>query len=127
MDDIEVDKLQPIFDKIYKLLLEKKALDEYQYFDNTLLVLVDGTHYHNSQKIYCPQYQTKQKKDKDGNKYIEYYHSAVTPIIAHPKHKTVLPLLPEMISNKDGEAKQDCEINATKRWLEKEHLLAKLH
>ena len=113
-----------MFDKIYKLLLEKKGLDEYQYFENTLLILLDGTHYHNSQKIHCPLCQTKQKKDKDGNEYTEYYHSAITPIVAHPEYNRVLPLLPEMISNKDGEIKQDCEINATKRWLAKEHLLS---
>jgi hypothetical protein len=127
LDDIGVDKLQPIFDKIYKLLLEKKELDKYQYFDNTIMILLDGTHYHNSQKIHCPLCQTKQKKDKDGNKYTEYYHSAITPIVAHPKFSTILPLLPEMISNKDGDAKQDCEINATKRWLAKDHLLSQYY
>lgn len=127
LDDIGVDKLQAIFDKIYKLLLEKKVLDEYQYFENTLMVLLDGTHYHNSQKIHCSQCQSKHKKDKDGNEYIEYYHSAITPIIAHPNAKMVLPLLPEMMSNNDGEEKQDCEINATKRWLEKDHLLSQYY
>jgi hypothetical protein len=127
LDDIGVDKLQPIFDKIYKLLLEKKELDKYQYFDNTIMILLDGTHYHNSQKIHCPLCQTKQKKDKDGNEYTEYYHSAITPIVAHPKFSTILPLLPEMISNKDGDVKQDCEINATKRWLAKDHLLSQYY
>jgi len=127
LDDIGVDKLQPIFDKIYKLLLENKELDKYQYFDNTIMILLDGTHYHNSQKIHCPLCQTKCKKDKDGNEYIEYYHSAITPIVEHPRLSTILPLLPEMISNKDGDIKQDCEINATKRWLERDHQLSKYY
>ena len=127
LDNIGVDKLQPIFDKIYKLLLEKKELDKYQYFDNTIMILLDGTHYHNSQKIHCPLCQTKHRKDKDGNEYTEYYHSAITPIVAHPKFSTILPLLPEMISNKDGDIKQDCEINATKRWLAKDHLLSQYY
>lgn len=125
LDGIEVDKLQPIFDNIYKLLLEKKVLDEYQYFDKTLMILLDGTYYHTSQKIHCELCQTRSKKDKEGNEYVEYYHSAITPIIAHPKSKQILPLLPEMIYNEDGSKKQDCEINASKRWLEKDHLLAK--
>jgi hypothetical protein len=30
-----------------------------------------------------------------------------------------------VISNKDGEDKQDCEINASKRWLDREHIIAK--
>jgi len=125
LDDIGVDKLQTVFDKIYKLLLEKKTLESYQYFDKTLMVLLDGTYYHSSQKIHCSQCQSKQKKDKEGQEYVEYYHSAITPIIAHPKKSSVLSLLPEMISNEDGEAKQDCEINATKRWLKRDHLLSK--
>jgi hypothetical protein len=33
-------------------------------------------------------------------------------------------LLPEIISNADGDDKQDCEINASKRWLDKSHLIA---
>jgi hypothetical protein len=125
LDGIEVNKLQPIFDKIYTLLLKNNVLDEYQYFDKTLMVLLDGTYYHTSQKIHCPLCQTRTKKDKEGNEYVEYYHSAITPIVAHPKSKQILPLLPEMISNSDGNQKQDCEINASKRWLEKDHLLAK--
>lgn len=125
LDGIGVDKLQPIFDKIYELLLSKKTLDDYQYFNNTLMVLLDGTHYHSSKKIHCSHCQTKQKKDAKGDAYTEYYHSAITPIIAHPKSNQILPLLPEMISNNDGDKKQDCEINATKRWLSKEHLISK--
>jgi hypothetical protein len=124
LDDIGIDKLQPMFDRIYKLLLKKKTLDKYQYFDNTLMILLDGTYYHSSQKIHCDLCQTRQKEDAKGNKYTEYYHSAITPIVAHPKSNNILPLLPEMISNTDGEKKQDCEINASKRWLEKEHLLS---
>lgn len=125
LDDIGVDKLQGMFDKIYKVLLKKKTLESYEYFENTMMVLLDGTHYHHSKKIHCEECQTKEKENAKGEKYTEYYHSAITPVIAHPNHKTVLPLLPEMISNQDGEEKQDCEINATKRWLAKEHLLSK--
>ena len=122
LDGVEVEKLQVVFDKIYKLILNKGMLDEYQFFDKTLLVLLDGTHYHASKKIHCDHCQTRVRVDAKGKKYTEYYHSAITPIIAHPKKSKVLALLPEMITNKDGEGKQDCEINASKRWLEKSKL-----
>ena len=112
LDDIRVEQLQPIFDGIYHLLLKKETLQEYQYFDRTLLVLLDGTYYHSSRKIHCAHCQTKTKSDAKGKMYTEYYHSAITPIIAHPKSNQVLSLFPEVISNKDGEDKQDCEINA---------------
>jgi hypothetical protein len=127
LDGIGVDKLEPIFDKLHTILEEKGTLKAYEYFDNTLLVLLDGTYYHYSKKIHCEHCQTREKEDKKGNKITEYYHSAITPIIAHPKKKEVLSLLPEMISNKDGEEKQDCEINASKRFLEKSHVISKNH
>ncbi len=31
--------------------------------------------------------------------------------------KKVIPLMQEFISNNDGDDKQDCEVNASKRWL----------
>jgi hypothetical protein len=37
--------------------------------------------------------------------------------IVRPGDSAVLPLSPEMIRNEDGAEKQDCERNATKRWL----------
>jgi hypothetical protein len=126
LDDIKVEKLQPVFDvcrihsqnpyKIYRLLLKKNTLDKYTYFDNkTLLVLLDGTYYHSSEKIHCSHCQTRKKADSKGAETIQYYHSAITPIIARPNTNTILPLLREIISNTDGNDKQDCEINGSKR------------
>jgi len=125
LDNINTKKLQSTFDKIYKLLLKKNTLEKYTYLEhNTLLVLLDGTYYHSSAKIHCTHCQTRNKTDANGMKTIQYYHSAITPIIAKPNTNTILPLLPEIISNADGDDKQDCEINASKRWLDKSHLIA---
>jgi hypothetical protein len=87
-----------------------------------LLILLDGTCYHASKKIYCTHCQTRKKEDAKANGTTHYYHSAITPIVAHPHNSKILPLFPEVITNKDGDEKQDCEINATKRWLAKTHL-----
>jgi hypothetical protein len=51
-----------------------------------------------------------------------YYHSALTGAIVQPGSHSVLPVMPEMITNEDGCSqanleKQDCELNAGKRWL----------
>jgi hypothetical protein len=48
-----------------------------------------------------------------------YYHSAVTPVIVAPGQEHAIPLRPEFITPQDGHTKQDCEIAAAKRWLEK--------
>jgi hypothetical protein len=42
----------------------------------------------------------------------------VTPVFVKPGQAQVLPLPPEFITPQDGHAKQDCERNAAKRWLE---------
>jgi len=98
--------------------------DKYTYFDDkTLLILLDGTYYHFSEKIHCEHCQIRKKTDAKGNENLQYYHSAITLIIAKPKTNTILTLLSEMISNTDEKEKQDCEINASKRWLDKTHIL----
>jgi hypothetical protein len=48
-----------------------------------------------------------------------YYHSVLTPVIVQPGNEQVLSLEPEFITPQDGHEKQDCEIQAAKRWLEK--------
>jgi hypothetical protein len=42
----------------------------------------------------------------------------VAGAMVKPGSNIVLPMMPEMIRNEDGEEKQDCERNAVKRWLE---------
>ncbi len=39
-------------------------------------------------------------------------------VLIHPDHKEVFPFCPEPISKPDGATKNDCEQNATRRFLE---------
>jgi hypothetical protein len=48
-----------------------------------------------------------------------YYHSALAGAIVRPGNTAVLPVAPEMIANTNGGEKQDCELKAAKRWLNK--------
>lgn len=50
---------------------------------------------------------------------VTYYHQMVGGVIIHPSQRQVIPLLPEPIVRADGEAKNDCERNASKRFLER--------
>ena len=76
---------------------------------------IDGTQYHTSEDISCPDCLVKKKS----NGKVEYSHTALQAIICHPDRKQILPLMPEPINQHDGDAKQDCEINAAKRLLPK--------
>jgi hypothetical protein len=41
----------------------------------------------------------------------------LTPVLVKPALDKVIPLAPEFIQAQDGIEKQDCELNAAKRWL----------
>ena len=115
-----LDKITPDnFKKVYELILEKLkdigVLDKFNFKDEYMLVALDGTHYHSSKNISCKCCQSKTNSDTGE---VHYYHSVLTPTIVHPESKKVIPLMQEFISNDDGEDKQDCEVNASKRWLD---------
>jgi hypothetical protein len=78
-----------------------------------LLVPFDGTQYFSSQKVHCEQCLTRIHKGKT-----TYVHQVITPVIVSPNQSHVIPLSPEFIGLQDGNTKQDCEINASKRWLQ---------
>ena len=56
------------------------------------------------------------KHHKKGS--VTYSHSVLQGGIAHPDCSEIIPFMPEQIVNTDGRAKQDCEVNAAKRFIE---------
>ncbi|MEA3384758.1 MAG: hypothetical protein U9Q20_08845 [Campylobacterota bacterium] len=85
-----------------------------------ILVTLDGKYYHSSKTIRCNCYQTRKSKETGETIYL---HSCIAPAIVHPDIKKAIPTKQEFISNTDGDAtkndKQDFEVKAAKRWLEK--------
>jgi Fe2+ or Zn2+ uptake regulation protein len=120
VDKVDPYLLQPVYDDVLKLAHKHGVVKKFTVMGDYLLVTLDGTHYHSSKKIKCDCCQTK-TSSQTGD--IHYFHSAITPAIVHPDMKKVLPLMQEFISNTDGSEKQDCEVNAAKRWLEKYKVL----
>jgi hypothetical protein len=53
------------------------------------------------------------------NGKINYHHNVLTPVIVQAGNARVIALEPEYIVPQDGKEKQDCEIEAGKRWLSK--------
>jgi hypothetical protein len=95
-------------------------LESYRFLQDCLLIAIDGTEYFRSQKIKCPNCTiTKHKNGK-----ISYSHKVLTPVITQPNSNTVIPIEPEFVTPQDGAKKQDCELNAAKRWVERNAHLA---
>ena len=115
LDPVPPEKLFPLYDEVYEEVRQEGLLESFRAIQNTILIALDGTWYGSSQKIHCPNCSRIEHKNGE----ITYYHSAITPVIVAPGRSEVISLRPEFIIPQDGHAKQDCEIAAAKRWLEK--------
>jgi hypothetical protein len=99
--------LRPAFISIHQHLQRQKVLEGYH------IVSVDGTGQFASNNISCKDCCSR--KWRHGEK--QYYHQLLGAVIVHPDKANVLPLFPEAITHQDGETKNDCERNASKRLL----------
>ncbi len=113
LDKISSEALAPIFKDFYEKLRRHKHLEGYAILPNVLMCAIDGTQYHSSTSISCNSCLTKEHKTGE----ITYSHAVLQGVIMHPDKKQVLPVMPEAIKNEDGTKKQDCELNASKRFI----------
>ena len=117
LDGMEPEHFDDVFISVAHDLDRKGALRGMRRLKDRTLIALDGTEYFNSYKVKCDNCPTRTRhKDTDKEK-VEYYHSFLSANIVAPGQNTALPLPPEIIRPQDGAKKQDCEINAVKRWL----------
>lgn len=114
LDLIDPLTLRKSFKKIFSLLQRGKALEQFSYIDGHYLLSLDGTGYFNSQTVHCDSCCVK----RYNNGKVEYYHNMLGAALVNPNYKEVIPLPPEPILQQDGNTKNDCEQNASKRMLE---------
>ena len=113
IDNVPSEAVAPIFKDLYEKLRRHKHLEGYAILPNILMCTIDGTQYHSSKTVSCSSCLTKEHKSGE----ITYSHSVLQGAIMHPDKKQVLPVMPEAIKNEDGTKKQDCELNASKRFI----------
>jgi hypothetical protein len=114
LDVVPPHQVFPMFYKIFTRLNEQGHLKPFRAVNDQLLVALDGTQYHSSNKIHCDNCSVKEHR----NGTTSYSHTVVTPVIVAPGLSRVLPLEPEFITPQDGHLKQDCETAAAKRWID---------
>lgn len=113
LDPLRPDSFNGVFNRVYQALKQGGFLKSYEYLGGHLLVTLDGTQYHSSNKIHCDCCSIRTHK----NGTVSYFHSAILPVIVVPGKSEVIACAPEFITPQDGAEKQDCEVNAAKRWL----------
>lgn len=105
--------LEPVYSFLFNALEQAGVVDAHRSHNGTLLLALDGTEYFSSQAIHCECCSTR----TPANGKTTYFHTALTPVLVKPGHDKVIALAPAFIAPQDGAAKQDCELNAAKRWL----------
>jgi hypothetical protein len=113
LDPVPPKYLSPMYRLVFERLEAAGVLEPFRSHARSLLVALDGTEYFSSQKIHCENCSHRQL----ANGKMNYYHSVITPVIVQAGNEHVLSLEPEFIVPQDGAEKQDCEIEASKRWL----------
>jgi hypothetical protein len=113
IDPIKAETLFEVFAHIYRILKTKGYLKPFEALGEQLLVSLDGTEYFSSQSIHCEQCSHRTHK----NGTVTYFHSAILPVIVAPGQEHVISLDPEFITPQDGHEKQDSEVAAAKRWI----------
>lgn len=113
LDPVPPETLFPLMASIGDALYSDGHLDCFRSINQTLLIALDGTDFHSSERISCPNCTTSTLKNgKPLNRHI-----AVTPVLVSPRQNTVVALAPEFVQPQDGHDKQDCELAASGRWL----------
>lgn len=116
LDPVSPTEVEEEFRYLLAELEAEGNLNQWRVLDGRLAFSLDGVYYFSSQKITCRQCQSQQMSTGE----TQYKHSAITPVIVAPGCAHVLPYVPEFIVPQDGAEKQDCEVTAAKRWLERE-------
>ena len=115
LDPIDPANLRAPFREIFRRLQRGQVLKRFVYLDGHYLLSLDGTTYFSSSKIHCSSCLEKHHR----NGCVTYSHQLLGATLVHPDLKEVIPLAPEPIIQQDGQTKNDCERNATRRWLKR--------
>ena len=113
LDPVDPACFYPMFDNIVAELQQSGGLEAMRCLDGHLLIALDGTEYHCSDEISCPNCSHR-KRGKDKT---EYFHTLLAATVVAPGHNRAVPLEPEFVIPQDGHEKQDCESRAARRWL----------
>ena len=113
LDATDPAAVEPLFAYLFSALEQAGVVDTYRSVGGAVLLALDGTEYCSSPTIHCAHGSTRQHT----NGKVTYYHAALTPVLVKPGCDQVIPLAPAFIRPQDGAQKQDCELNAAKRWL----------
>jgi hypothetical protein len=116
LDLIPPEAVGAVFWEVWEQLDKANYLEEFRGINGTFLCGMDGTEYHSSYTVCCENCNRKQKGEQT-----LCSHNVIAPVLVAPGWSEVVSLEPEFIWPQDGSEKEDCEQNAIKRWVERNH------
>jgi hypothetical protein len=111
IDKIPPKELSKQFVMLQPTIREQKIFDTRKVLGGYLIATLDATGTYCSCKTSCESCLVKTLKNGEN----QYYHQMLAVVNVHPNQKTVFPLDAEAIIQQDGNTKNDCELNASKR------------
>lgn len=118
IDGIAPSNLQQCFKVPLKVLEQQGIMEEYLVLGRYKSILFDGTQHYCSANTPCEHCLSRVHRNKKGEiTKTTYSHQALAAVMADYEHKEVFPIACEAIVKQDGEQKNDCELNASKRLL----------
>jgi hypothetical protein len=114
LDPLDPSLLRPLFHAGFVRLRQAGVVREYQYWQQMVIVSVDGVEHFSSTKVHCPSCITRTHR----NGVVSYHHAGLAAVLVHPAQIEVFPLDFEPILRHDGAQKNDCERKAAKRLCE---------
>lgn len=116
LDPVDPNVISESFLDLFRIVQRGKLLEKYVFLNGCYLISIDGSNYFSSKEVHCESCLEK-KNSKTGE--ITYQHQMLAATIIHPDIREVIPLMPEPIIKQDGDNKNDCERNASKRFFDK--------
>src|SRR6476469_5998449 len=98
LDPVAPDHLFPVFGAVVAALERSGGLAAFRRLGSHVLIALDGTEYHRSTKIHCPNCSRRTRKGQP----TEHFHTLLCATIVAPGHAQVVPLEPEFIRPQDG-------------------------
>ena len=117
LEKLDINELSKIKLGMVKTLIRNKSFYQARMQENQWIVILDATGLYHFREKHCDNCLVKEITDKKGNKKKIYYHNVLEAKIVLADN-IILSLGTEFIENESEDVeKQDCEINASKRLL----------
>ena len=114
LDEVASDSIREFYPQLWTQIKQAGLVKKYQYLGKYVIASLDGVSHFHSTRVHCPQCLEQHHR----NGTISYSHSMLCAAMVHPNQKEVFVLGSEPILKRDGETKNDCELNAAKRMTE---------